>query len=144
MCLLQQIISLAHHKHGILEIRHRANDYGNHCLASSRWIFSIGETTCLLFVCTIWHRLVLEICCNKSAISIQVKIDHYKLLNDQWFSRWVILITKHFHNLLKSFRKKSVTVTDTTIVPGICWTTDIDHFGHMNNGKYFRDLDFAR
>ena len=33
---------------------------------------------------------------------------------------------------------------DTAIVPGICWTTDIDYFGHMNNGRYFRDLDFAR
>ena len=26
----------------------------------------------------------------------------------------------------------------------ICWTTDIDIFIHMNNGKYFRELDFAR
>ena len=53
-------------------------------------------------------------------------------------------IRPQFIEILKYFRKKSVTVTDTTVVPGICWTTDVDHFGHMNNGKYFRDLDFAR
>ena len=27
---------------------------------------------------------------------------------------------------------------------GICWTTDIDFFGHMNNGKYFKEMDFGR
>ena len=26
----------------------------------------------------------------------------------------------------------------------LCWTTDIDYFGHMNNGKYFKEMDFAR
>ena len=26
----------------------------------------------------------------------------------------------------------------------ICWTTDIDYFCHMNNGKYFREMDFGR
>ncbi len=25
-----------------------------------------------------------------------------------------------------------------------CATTDIDYFCHMNNGKYFRELDFGR
>ena len=26
----------------------------------------------------------------------------------------------------------------------LCWTTDIDYFGHMNNGKYFKEMDFGR
>merc|ERR1719411_1004384 len=37
-----------------------------------------------------------------------------------------------------------IQISETAEVPGICWTTDIDYFGHMNNGRYFRDLDFAR
>ena len=40
--------------------------------------------------------------------------------------------------------RPSISATDTAVIPGICWTTDLDYFGHMNNGKYFRDLDFAR
>lgn len=31
-----------------------------------------------------------------------------------------------------------------SIVYSFCSTTDIDYFCHMNNGKYFRDLDFGR
>ena len=26
----------------------------------------------------------------------------------------------------------------------ICWTTDLDIFLHMNNGKYFKEMDFGR
>ena len=26
----------------------------------------------------------------------------------------------------------------------LCWTTDIDIFLHMNNGKYFKEMDFGR
>jgi len=26
----------------------------------------------------------------------------------------------------------------------LCWTTDLDYFFHMNNGKYFREMDFGR
>lgn len=45
---------------------------------------------------------------------------------------------------LQSLYGETIRITDTAVFPGICWTTDIDYFGHMNNGKYFRDLDFAR
>lgn len=30
------------------------------------------------------------------------------------------------------------------MVYNLCWTTDIDYFFHMNNGKYFREMDFGR
>jgi len=30
------------------------------------------------------------------------------------------------------------------VIYSLCWTTDIDYFFHMNNGKYFREMDFGR
>ena len=33
---------------------------------------------------------------------------------------------------------------DAAVIYGICWTTDLDYFMHMNNGKYFREMDFGR
>lgn len=33
---------------------------------------------------------------------------------------------------------------DESVTYNICWTTDIDYFFHMNNGKYFREMDFGR
>ena len=35
-------------------------------------------------------------------------------------------------------------VFQDSIVYSICSTTDIDFFCHMNNAKYFKELDFAR
>lgn len=33
---------------------------------------------------------------------------------------------------------------EDSVCYNICWTTDIDYFFHMNNGKYFREMDFGR
>ena len=33
---------------------------------------------------------------------------------------------------------------EESVTYNICWTTDIDYFFHMNNGKYFREMDFGR
>jgi hypothetical protein len=37
-----------------------------------------------------------------------------------------------------------VALTDEVVMYSICATTDIDYFCHMNNGRYLRELDFAR
>jgi len=54
---------------------------------------------------------------------------------------WVIRL--FLVKLLSLFRKKQ-SVNEEFFIYGICSTTDIDIFIHMNNGKYFRELDFAR
>jgi len=54
-----------------------------------------------------------------------------------WFTRIVYL------RIISKFRK-SLKVTDEAIIKSICWTNDLDFFGHMNNSKYLRELDFAR
>jgi acyl-CoA thioesterase FadM len=33
---------------------------------------------------------------------------------------------------------------EESVTYNICWTTDLDYFFHMNNGKYFREMDFGR
>jgi len=38
----------------------------------------------------------------------------------------------------------SLTLYQPGIVFSCCWTTDIDYFFHMNNAKYFREMDFGR
>ena len=38
----------------------------------------------------------------------------------------------------------SLTLGDEGVIYSLCWTTDLDYFFHMNNGKYFREMDFAR
>ena len=47
---------------------------------------------------------------------------------------------------LAAFVKKPINVkkNEEGIIYSICSTTDIDYFCHMNNGRYMRELDFAR
>ena len=54
---------------------------------------------------------------------------------------WVLRL---FLVQLVSLFRQTKSVTDEFCTYSICWTTDIDIFIHMNNGKYFRELDFAR
>jgi len=61
----------------------------------------------------------------------------YALFDSWWVLR--LALTR-----LLSLWRYPIQISETAEVPGICWTTDIDYFGHMNNGRYFRDLDFAR
>ena len=42
------------------------------------------------------------------------------------------------------FRRRDDSLADDSTVLGICWTTDIDYFLHMNNGRYLREMDFGR
>jgi len=54
-----------------------------------------------------------------------------------WILRLVLAkVTAYFRH--------PIGVGDEGIVYNICWTTDIDYFFHMNNGKYFREMDFGR
>jgi len=45
---------------------------------------------------------------------------------------------------LVSYIRHPIAITDDSVVYSICSTTDIDFFCHMNNAKYFKELDFAR
>jgi len=38
----------------------------------------------------------------------------------------------------------SLSLAAEGVTYSLCWTTDLDYFFHMNNGKYFREMDFAR
>jgi len=38
----------------------------------------------------------------------------------------------------------SISIEEMGVTYSLCWTTDLDYFFHMNNGKYFREMDFAR
>jgi len=38
----------------------------------------------------------------------------------------------------------SISIEEVGVTYSLCWTTDLDYFFHMNNGKYFREMDFAR
>lgn len=38
----------------------------------------------------------------------------------------------------------AITLSDEGVTYNLCWTTDLDYFAHMNNGKYFREMDFGR
>ena len=40
-------------------------------------------------------------------------------------------------------RRDDPLCADSSVL-GICWTTDIDYFLHMNNGRYLREMDFPR
>ena len=42
------------------------------------------------------------------------------------------------------FRRRDDSLSADSSVLGICWTTDIDYFLHMNNGRYLREMDFGR
>jgi len=54
---------------------------------------------------------------------------------------WVLRLvySRILAHLLPCFTLDKVGVTYN-----ICWTTDIDYLFHMNNGKYFREMDFGR
>jgi len=43
-----------------------------------------------------------------------------------------------------SHLRPSIKLEEEGVTYNICWTTDIDYFAHMNNGKYFREMDFGR
>jgi len=67
---------------------------------------------------------------------------------------WFILVVMAFFDITWMIRliftkwmariKGKLGVDEEGTVFNICWTTDIDYFFHMNNGKYFRDMDFGR
>jgi acyl-CoA thioesterase FadM len=46
--------------------------------------------------------------------------------------------------LLSTLVLKSPPASSIFVLYSICWFTDIDPFMHMNNGKYLREMDYAR
>ena len=56
-----------------------------------------------------------------------------------WFIR--LAITKL---IAKLFRPKMKSILDESINYGICTTYDLDLYGHMNNARYFREMDFGK
>jgi len=54
---------------------------------------------------------------------------------------WILrlLLTRLISKILPS-----IGMNDEGVTYNLCWTTDIDYFAHMNNGKYFREMDFGR
>ena len=45
---------------------------------------------------------------------------------------------------IQSHLLPSLSIDQESVTYNLCWTTDIDYFAHMNNGKYFREMDFGR
>jgi len=54
---------------------------------------------------------------------------------------WVLRV---FFTRFQSLFERKRRVDEEFFLYSICSTTDIDFYIHMNNGKYFRELDFAR
>jgi len=54
---------------------------------------------------------------------------------------WILrlILTRLLSKVLPSLSLGAEGVTYS-----LCWTADLDYFFHMNNGKYFREMDFAR
>jgi len=38
----------------------------------------------------------------------------------------------------------SISIEEVGVTYSLCWTTDLDYFFHMNNGKYFKEMDLTR
>ncbi|XP_034671961.1 protein THEM6 [Drosophila subobscura] len=63
----------------------------------------------------------------------------YGLLELHYFLRMCICV------VLARFVKRRCHILDATTVNGLCLTNDVDTLlYHMNNARYFRELDFAR
>lgn len=68
-------------------------------------------------------------------------------------SWWILVIIATFdlywilrlatQKLVSKIRSK-LRYDEESVNYSVCWTTDIDYFLHMNNGKYFREMDFGR
>ena len=69
----------------------------------------------------------------KIGVSVALIFDAY------WFIRFTL--TKV---LVKLWRPKLRSILQESVVYNICSTHDIDFMGHMNNARYFRELDFGR
>eukprot|EP00088_Acartia_fossae_P003902 TRINITY_DN11679_c0_g1_i1.p1 TRINITY_DN11679_c0_g1~~TRINITY_DN11679_c0_g1_i1.p1 ORF type:complete len:270 (-),score=52.98 TRINITY_DN11679_c0_g1_i1:495-1304(-) len=54
---------------------------------------------------------------------------------------WILRLA--FQKIISKVRSK-IRYDENSVNYSICWTTDIDYFLHMNNGKYFREMDFGR
>jgi len=56
-----------------------------------------------------------------------------------WFLRLV------YTKLASKFRRPlSLSSGDASVIYGLCATTDVDYFCHMNNARYLREMDFGR
>ncbi|XP_034102850.1 protein THEM6 [Drosophila nasuta] len=63
----------------------------------------------------------------------------YGLLELHYFLRMCLCV------LLARFVKRRCHILESTTVNGVCLSTDVDTLlYHMNNARYFRELDFAR
>lgn len=77
--------------------------------------------------------------CYVLACCLGAVVLFYALLELHYFLRMCLCV------ILARYVKKKVHILDTTTVSGICLTTDVDTLlYHMNNARYFRELDFAR
>ena len=65
-------------------------------------------------------------------ISVALVFDAY------WFLRFAFM-----ELVAKVFRPKLKSILHESIVYSICSTTDLDFNWHMNNARYFRELDFG-
>ena len=59
-------------------------------------------------------------------------------LFDLWLGLWVLIL-----KVASRFRSR-IKITDTALLPGICWSTDLHYSGQMADARYFRDCDNAR
>uniref|UniRef100_T1GPB0 Protein THEM6 n=1 Tax=Megaselia scalaris TaxID=36166 RepID=T1GPB0_MEGSC len=70
---------------------------------------------------------------------LSIIIVTYLLIELHYFVRMCLCV------LNARFIKKKVDIFETTSVTGICLSSDVDTFlFHMNNARYFREIDFAR
>lgn len=79
----------------------------------------------------VWRLLVFEVDVHKVLFVFKTIFGNYRRKMNLWFWQSNSISNQYF-------------VFQDSIIHSICSTSDIDFFCHMNNGKYFRELDFGR
>ncbi|XP_001354842.2 protein THEM6 [Drosophila pseudoobscura] len=81
----------------------------------------------------------MEQLCYLALSCLLVIVVLYGLLELHYFLRMCVCV------VLARFVKRRCHILDATTVNGLCLTNDVDTLlYHMNNARYFRELDFAR
>ncbi|XP_030567779.1 protein THEM6 [Drosophila novamexicana] len=81
----------------------------------------------------------MELVCYVALGCLLALVLLYGLLELHYFLRMCLCV------LLARFVKRRCHILETTTVNGLCLTNDVDTLlYHMNNARYFRELDFAR
>ena len=108
------------------------------------YVWYLPPTICSSCYCFLRHLLDHQARCDSSLEQGGELFGHAKILFfievfQNLHEQWSMLLLKLQMQVLPS-----ISIAEVGVTYSLCWTTDLDYFFHMNNGKYFREMDFAR